>query len=170
MLSSGNLQDYLAQFRRRLKLSIASQGLGAAAAAALLLTVALVYVANRYAFSDASVLSARTILFGGLAAVIVLLLVLPLRKLGRTGVGGELESKVPAFNGRVTTYLDQTRRQEQGEPPNPMLGLLAEDAMKVARTAPADSVVTTGRILTFAGLGLAAAAMLLWLGASGPGY
>jgi hypothetical protein len=170
MLSSGDLQGYLGQFRRRLQLSIASQGLGAAAAAALILTVVLVYIANRFAFSDASVLSARTALFAGLAVVIVALLVLPLRKLGRKGVAPEIESKVPAFNGRVSTYLDQTRRQQNGEPANPMLGLLAEDAMKVAETAPADSIVTTGRILTFAGLGLAAVAALVWLGASGPGY
>ncbi|MEZ5392990.1 MAG: DUF4175 family protein [Bryobacterales bacterium] len=165
-----NLQEYVAEFGRRLRLSLASRGAGAVALAALFLTVILVYFANRFAFSSSSVIGARTLLFGGLIAAVLALLARPLMNLGKKGVAGEIERSVPAFQGRVKTYLDETKRAEKTGARNPLLDLLAEDAMRVAEAAPVETVVSTGRIVSYAGLGLVAAAVLLWLGMSGPGY
>ena len=170
MRTTGNLQEYVAGFGRRLRLALASRGAGAVALAALLLTVVLVYLANRYAFSDSSVIGARTVLFAGLIAAVVALLARPLSRLAKRGVAGEIEKSVPAFNGRVTTYLDETKRAQKTGAKNPLLDLLAEDAMKVAETAPVETIVTTGRIVSYVGLAVVAAAVLIWLGSAGPGY
>ena len=151
-------------------MSLASRGVGAMAASALLLTAVLVFIANQYAFSDASIISARTVLVAGLAAVALFLLVRPLLRLKKRGVAPEVERSVPAFDGRVETFIDANRRAQEGGPKSPLLDLLAADAMRVAETSPPNEVVTGGRIAAFAGLGVVSLAILLWLGAAGPGY
>lgn len=170
MSSSGSLEQYLSRFRSRLKLSLASRGVGALAAAALLLTAVLVFIANQYAFSDASIISARTALIAGLVAVALFLLVRPWLRLKQRGVAGEVEKSVPAFHGRVETYVDANRRAEQGGARSPLLDLLAADALRVAEASPPNEVVTGGRIAAFAGLGVVSLAVLVWLGTAGPGY
>ncbi|MEX2300665.1 MAG: hypothetical protein WD733_06995, partial [Bryobacterales bacterium] len=167
MNSSANLQEYLHQIRRRLRVTTASRGLGGAALIALIATIVCVFIANRFAFSDGSVISARTLLFAAVIAAIVLLLVLPLRALNRRRAASQLEKSVPAFDGRVSTFLDETSRRER---PTPLLELLAEDAMRVAGTAPVDRVVTWQRIVSYAAMGVVAVGVLAWLGSSGPGY
>ena len=151
-------------------MSLASRGVGAMAAAALLLTAVLVFIANQYAFSDASIVSARTVLIAGLAATALILLVRPLSRLKKRGVADEVERSVPAFDGRVETFVDANRRVEDGAPRSPLLDLLAADALRVAETSPPNEVVTGGRIAAFAGLGVVSLAILLWLGTAGPGY
>jgi hypothetical protein len=168
--SPGGLQEYLAHFGRRFKLGLASRGLGFVALAALLLTIALVFVANRFAFSETSVLSTRTALFAGLAIAIAALVVFPFLRFRRRGVAREVEENVPAFGGRVETYVDHARKAEQSGRKNPFLDLLAEDAMRVAETAPVENVLTTGRMASFAALAVISVGALFWLAAAGPGY
>ncbi len=169
--SSTGLDDYLDRVRRRLRASLASRGLGALALTALLVTVCGVYVANKLAFSTASMVSARALLVAAAAAVIVILLVRPLRGLGARRAADEAERRSPAFGGRLDAWVDQTARMRGADAPaNPLLDLLQEDTLRVAETVPVDDVVGRGRILSFAVAAVAGLTMLAWLGTSGPGY
>ena len=124
--------------------------------------------ANEFAFSNSSVISARTLLFASLAAVVAFLLIRPLLRLGRRKAAGHIEKQVPAFDGRIDTFVDKTTA-ENGEA-NPFLDLLAEDTMQVVEAVPAEDVVEAKGILAYAGAGVAALVILLWLGIAGPGY
>ena len=164
-----SIQGYVSGVQRRLRLALASRGLGATVATALLLTVACVYVANRFAFSNSSVAGSRMILGGALIAVLVWVLIRPLLRLDRGRTAAQIEKSVPAFDGRVETLVDQTSASK-GEQPNPLIDLLAEDAWRVAETAPTRYVVGIGRVFAYLGVAVAAFAFLFWLGHSGPGY
>ena len=154
--SAGDLQDYLDSVRRRLRAAVASRGLGALTLTALFITVVGVFIANRFAFSTASIVSVRTLLFAAIAAVIALLLVRPLRGLGARKAADEAERQAPAFGGRLETWVDQTARiKSQGLPRSPLLDLLRDDALRVAEAVPVDDVVGGGRILSYATAGLA---------------
>jgi hypothetical protein len=142
---------------------------GTTAVAALLLTAVCVYIANQFGFSDLSVLSSRTLLFGSLLGILFFFLLRPLTRLGRKNVASEIERSVPAFDGRVQTFVDRTS-EDPNEKPNPFLDLLAEDTMRVADVAPAEEVVSAKRIASFAAAGCVAVLALLWLGFAGPGY
>ena len=166
---SEKLQDYLNRVHLRLKAATASRGLGAAAIAALSLTVAGVYVANEFAFSNSSVISARTLLFASVTAAVVFLVVRPVLRLGRGNAAGHIEKQVPAFDGRIETFVDKTEDKAAGAE-NPFLDLLAEDTMQVAEAVPAEDVVEARSIFAFAAAGLAAVVVLIWLGNAGPGY
>jgi len=54
------LEQYLQEVKRRVQVTVATRGLGVAGAAALLLTLACVVFANRYAFAPWTVISGRT--------------------------------------------------------------------------------------------------------------
>ena len=164
-----SIQGYVSSVQRRLRLALASRGLGATVATALLLTVACVYVANRFAFSNSSVAGSRMILVGALIAVLVWVLIRPLLRLDRGRTAAQIEKSVPAFDGRVETLVDQTSAGK-GEQPNPLIDLLAEDAWRVAETAPTRHVAGIGRVFAYLGVAVAAFAFLFWLGHSGPGY
>lgn len=169
--STAGLDDYLDRVRRRLRASLASRGLGALALTALLVTVCGVYVANKLAFSTAGMIGARALLLAAAAAVIVMLLVRPLRGLGARRAADEAERRSPAFGGRLDAWVDQTARMRRADAPaNPLLDLLQEDTLRVAESVPLDDVVGRGRILSFAAAAVAGAAVLVWLGTSGPGY
>ena len=169
--SSTGLDDYLDRVRRRLRASLASRGLGALALTALLVTVCGVYVANKLAFSTAGMAGARALLIAAVAAVAAVLLVRPLRGLSARRAADEAERRSPAFGGRLDAWVDQTARARGADAPaNPLLDLLREDTLRVARTVPLDDVVGRGRILAFIGAAIAGLGALAWLGTSGPGY
>ena len=164
-----SIEGYVSRVQRRLRLALASRGLGATVVTALLLTLACVYIANRFAFSNYSVVSSRAILFGTLIAVLVWVLIRPLLRLDRGRTAAQIEKSVPAFDGRVETLVDQTS-DNKGEKPNPLIDLLAEDTWRIAETAPVRYVAGIGRVFAYMGVAVAAFAFLFWLGHSGPGY
>ena len=162
--SSTGLDDYLDRVRRRLRASLASRGLGALALTALLVTVCGVYVANKLAFSTAGMAGARALLIAAVAAVAAVLLVRPLRGLSARRAADEAERRSPAFGGRLDAWVDQTARARGADAPaNPLLDLLREDTLRVARTVPLDDVVGRGRILAFIGAAIAGLGALAWL-------
>lgn len=164
-----SLQDYVRRIQWRLRARTASRGIGLTVGVAVALTVLCVATANEFAFSDGSVIGGRTILFGAIIAVIILALWRPLRGLGIKNAAGHAEREIPAFDGRIETFVDQSQGAN-GAAENPMLDLLAEDTLQVAEAAPAESVVGWQRIITFAALAATGFFALLWLGTSGPGY
>ena len=166
-----NLEHYLRRIQRKLQARTASRGASAIFAAALLLTLVCVYVANEFAFSDGSVIWSRLLLFGAVIAVIVAALLRPLRRLDRKRAAEHVERSVPAFDGRVETFVSEAETlRTSGEQPNPFLDLLAEDTLQVAETAPVEDIISWKRIGAYAAMALVAFFTLIWLGTSGPGY
>ena len=163
------LQDYLKRIRVRLQVTAASRGLGTTAVVALLLTILFVYIANRFAFSDSSVISTRTLLFGSVVAIVIFALIRPLMRLGRGNAAGHVEKTVPAFDGRIETFVDKSA-PKPGEKQNPFLDLLAEDTMRVAEAAPVEQVVEAKRVFGYALAAVGALGFLMWLGSAAPGY
>ncbi len=166
-----NLEHYLRRIQRKLQARTASRGAGATFAGALLLTLVCVYIANEFAFSDSSIIGGRLLLFGAVIAVIILALVRPLRRLNRKRAVEHVERSVPAFDGRVETFVSEAETQRaNGGQPNPFLDLLAEDTLQVAEAAPVADVISWKRIAGYAVAALVAFFTLIWLGTSGPGY
>ena len=166
-----NLEHYLRSIRRKLQARTASRGAGATFIVALLLTLVCVYIANEFAFSDGSVTWSRLLLFGAVITVVVIALLRPLRRLNRKRAAEHVERSVPAFDGRVETFVSEAegRCQNSGQP-NPFLDLLAEDTLQVAETAPVEDIVSWKRIGAYAMAAVLAFLTLIWLGTSGPGY
>jgi hypothetical protein len=123
------LEDYLDQARKRLKWIMASQGAAVLVGALLLLTLLAAVALGRFAFSDTAVLVARLLLaaaFIGTGAWFWM----RLRTLRRDGGATQLERALPAQGGRVTTYLQESAKDEGRA--SVLLDLLAEDARRVA--------------------------------------
>lgn len=160
------LNEYFERLERRLRLRELSRGVALLGAAALALTVLLVVVINWRAFSPASVIGARIALFSALALVVVFGLVLPLVRLNRIRAARRAERAFPEFEQRLLTFAERSRR----DPTDPFLVLLADDALRVARTAEPRQIFTRGRILGLLSAAGAAVIALIWLGVSGPGY
>ncbi|MBI3666322.1 MAG: hypothetical protein HY236_08880 [Acidobacteria bacterium] len=173
------LEQYLREVKRRAQMTVASRGLAVAGAAALVLTLLCVLFTNRFAFASWSVIFGRLALFGALAAIVAAVLVRPLLAMRRPGGSSpwvrRLERRFPAFEQRIQTWVDQNKAgqdkpDQKHDRANPILALLAEDTLKLAAEAPPTEVASSGPIWTFAGLGLAAIAVIIWLGVAGPGY
>ncbi len=173
--TSGSLDDYLGWISRRLRTAVATRGVGVVAVAALVVTALCVYLANRAAFSDASIVGSRTFLLAALASVSVFLLVLPLRRFtnGRAFLvaADEAERRVPDFGGRLRTWADERSRSESGgRAQSPLLALLARETSEAAAAAPVGTVVGSAATIAFAAAACFGIATLVWLGTSGPGY
>ncbi len=172
---SASLEQYLASIARRLRAATATKGTGALAVSALCATAVCVFLANRAAFSTASVAGSRTFLLVVLASVAVLMLVQPLRRLGRgrafLRAADEAERRSPQFDGRLRTWADERQRAAAaGREPSPLLGLLARETTEASAAVPLDAIVSRPAIAAFAASACLALTTLLWLGISGPGY
>ena len=166
MKALNGLSDYLGAIEKRLRWIALTRGAAVTAAAALLLTIVAVVVANRFAFSNPSVVGARVFLFLGLAFAIAAALIIPVIRLNRRRAAHAAESKCPQFEERLLTF---TERMEQNSG-DPFLPLLADDALAVAQQAKPHEVAKSSWIFSFSSAALAAAMALIWLGVSGPGF
>ncbi|MGA3188029.1 MAG: hypothetical protein ABSF22_13040, partial [Bryobacteraceae bacterium] len=141
-----------------------SKGIAIALGVALVATLGLVWFTNALAFSSTSITIARVVLFLALAAALGFALVLPLLRLNRNRTADRAESTFPEFNQRLLTFI------ERGEARDPMLELLASDAVSVANKTEPERVAPRKNIFAFATAGGAAGAVLLWLILAGPGF
>ena len=158
------LNAYLQRLESRLRLSAVSKGTSLVAVSALVVTVLLVWIINRYAFSSTSLLWARILLFISVATAIAFGLVIPLLRMNRRNAARSAERQFPDFQERLLTLAEKPNSND------PFVELLADDAMKVAHANQPERLAPTGPILGFltsAGLALA---VLLWLILAGPGY
>src|SRR5690606_32485751 len=99
-----------------------------------------------------------------LGVVIAWLVVYPLRRLRRTRAIAEIEQRAPDFDGRLETYDGLTRTNAR----SPFLGLLAEDALRLARGIPAALKVPSWQIRVPAAIAIVAAVLLVGIAAFGP--
>jgi hypothetical protein len=160
------ITDYLAGLEKKLRLLAWTRGAAIFGGAALLATVLLVVIINRFAFSGPSVFWARMALFLVVAAAISIGLVVPLLRLNRHWAAKRAEKQFPQFQQRLLTFTERAKTQ----PDDPFLPLLAGDALNVARTADSESLAPKSWVVSLASAGVAALAVLLWLGVAGPGY
>ena len=160
------LSEYLGAVERRLRWVAVTRGVAVTAGAALIFTVLAVLLANSFAFSNGSVVSARVLLFLGLAAAIGAALIVPIIRLNRRRAARETESQYPQFQERLLTFSE---RLDQN-PNDPFLPLLADDTLSVAQQAQPETVAKTSRMAGFSSAAAAATAVLLWLFLAGPGF
>ena len=161
------LQAYIAQLEQRLRWSTLLRGIAILAASALAATLVLVAIANALAFSRGSVTAAR---FGLILILLVAVgagLALPLRRVTRRRAVGTAETTFPQFEQRLTTFVERDGAVIQKDP---FIDLLAGDALRVARSAPPEHMVTEGRLWLSMGTALGALAVLIWMIAAGPGF
>jgi hypothetical protein len=158
------LNHYLSVLEKRLRWLAISKGIAIAAGVALGATLALVLITNALAFSDASLLGARIVLFLALAAALGYALVLPLTRLNRTRAATRAEVVFPQFDQRLLTYVE---RKDSGDP---MIELLADDTQRVAQKTAPEDVAPPKSLFAFATGAGAAGAALIWMILAGPGF
>ncbi|HWK53552.1 MAG TPA: hypothetical protein VNR18_04210, partial [Hyphomicrobiales bacterium] len=162
MNATARLDLYLESFRKRLRTLSLLQGAAITALVLLVVATAGAWFAVESGFSSTTINAFRVLLVLALASAVLLALVDPLRRL-RERLAGDVERRVPAFDGRITTYAQL--RQEQ----NPFTDLLAEDALRISEQHPIATQVPQAE-LNKAGIVLGATlVVLLYLLISGPG-
>ena len=97
------LNSYLKRLESRLRLLAFSKGTSLVTLSALLSTVLLVWIINRYAFSPASLLWARILLFLSVATAIAFGLIIPLLQMNRRNAARRAERSFPDFQERLLT-------------------------------------------------------------------
>jgi hypothetical protein len=165
MSAREQLNSYIQELERRLRLGAILRGAAILTSAALATTIILVLIINLFAFSRGSVISARTILLLILAATACAGVIFPLRRLNRRHAAHTAENGFPQFQQRLVTFAerDQVHR-------DPFLELLADDTLQFARQAEPDQLLPNKTLLISLGAGLASLGVLLWMVLAGPGY
>ncbi|HLF10954.1 MAG TPA: hypothetical protein VJA26_07045, partial [Gammaproteobacteria bacterium] len=166
MTAQSQLEAYLGAFRQRLQSLIVARGAAILTAAALAVTLIAVYIGARRAFDPQFIYGARTVLVLLLAGILISLVVFPLRALRRSRGIRDIERRAPDFDGRLETYDGLTHAK--ADRPTPFLGLLAEDALKLARRIPIALKIPSWHISVPAVLAFVAVAALVWFAAYGP--
>lgn len=153
---------YLNLFRLRLQQLLLARAAAVLAICALVITVIAVTIAIRSGFPNGQIIMARLILLGTLAALFYWLIIRPNRNL-EIDAAAEIETRTPAFRGRVETYV------EMRDSANPLREFLAEDTLRVAKDYPPEKQVAQKEFtLAIAVAGIAVVG-LLFLALAGPG-
>ncbi|HEV2383281.1 MAG TPA: hypothetical protein VG206_26235 [Terriglobia bacterium] len=165
MSKRDQLDSYLKQVEKRLRLHLLLRGAAILTSVALIATTILVLVTNALAFSEGSVSGARAVLFCALAAALALGLALPLYALNRRRTARRIESVFPLFQQRLLTFVDRGAVRHE-----PIMELLAADTLDVARNATAAWLVPDRKLLTSIAAGVACLGILIWMVVAGPGF
>lgn len=164
MTALEQVNGYLRRLEWRLRYLAAARGAALTAGLALVLTLLLVAICNRFQFAQQVVPPVRLLLFAAVASAVAFGLVRPLAKLTRGRVTRIAEGAIPRFEERLLTAT------ERPDAANPFTELVAEDVLRVAREHPADAIGSTRLLWSLAGGAAVAAGILVWLIAAGPGY
>jgi hypothetical protein len=159
------LNSYIQQLERRLRLGAILRGAAILTSVALTATVLLVLITNAFAFSHWSITSARVALLFALVLALTFGIALPLNALNRRRAARQAEELYPEFKQRLVTFAERDVRARE-----PFLDLLALDTLTVARGAAPTSLVPGKKLAAFLGAGAASLCVLVWLILAGPGY
>jgi hypothetical protein len=165
MSARTELNSYLAELERRLRLTAALRGAAILASVALAATVVLVLIANAFAFSPWSVKETRFALLVTLALAASFGLIFPLLELTRRRAAGKAENAFPKFKQRLVTFAERDPQN-----PEPFIELLAEDTLPIARGSEPKRLVPDTKLLVSLGIGLASLGVLGWMIVAAPGY
>ncbi len=162
MTSLELFRSWIESIERRFKRRALLGGAAAVAGAALGATLAGVWLANRYAFSDQSLLWARMGVFLAIALAVAFAIAVPLVRASRRGVAKEAERRDEGFKERVLTLVESPEG-------NPFHEIVAEEAMRTAVEWPPERFVPGLTLASFGAAAVAAAGVLIWLTMAGPG-
>ena len=124
------LNSYIQQLERRLRLGAMLRGAAILTSVALAATVVLVLITNALAFSRWSITSARVALLFALVLAVTFGIALPLIALNRRRAARQAEEMFPEFKQRLVTFAERDAEKRE-----PFLDLLAADTLNVARDA-----------------------------------
>jgi hypothetical protein len=164
MSARDQLNSYIGQIERRLRLGAALRGGAILASAALAATVLLVLIANAFAFASWSIIGARFVLVGVLIYAAAFALALPLLRLNRRRATAKAEAVFPDFKQRLVTFAERDAARE------PFIELLAADTLSITHSLQPQRLFPGKILLTASVLGLAALAVLVWMIAAAPGF
>jgi hypothetical protein len=159
------LNSYIKQLEKRLRIGALLRGAAILTSVALVATVLLVLITNAFAFSGWSITSARVILLFALALAVSFGIALPLKALSRRRAARKAESIFPEFQQRLVTFAERDAQVRE-----PFIELLAADTLNVARAAEPSRLVPDRTLATFLGVGAASLWVLVWMILAGPGY
>src|SRR6185312_12824438 len=125
-----DLRSYAKQLRDRFRLGVLARGGAVLVAVALVTTVVLTVIISRFAFTPASLWSARAALLLALALAALFGLAIPLWHWSQRWWTRRAEAAFPQFEQRLLTFNERDR-----DGSDPFLELLAADTLRVARTA-----------------------------------
>ncbi len=165
MSARNELNSYVVQLERRLRLATLLRGAAIFTSAALVATLLLVLIANAFAFSGWSVGSARFVLLIALAAAAAFGIAFPLWRLSRKRAADNAEKVFPQFQQRLVTFADRAPDERE-----PFIELLAADTLEIARRSQPQLLASNTKLLALFGGGLASLAVLVWMIVAGPGY
>src|SRR6185295_17626903 len=107
MSARQQLKSYLERLEKRLRIGATVRGAALFTSVALIATVVLVLIANSFAFSGGSIISARIILVLALIAAAVLGIAWPLSGLNVRRTARKAEDVFPDFNQRLLTFAER---------------------------------------------------------------
>ena len=159
--SDARLRAYLERCRRRFavvsRVRFAAAGLATAAACLLAFAVFVSHMVP----AEGWVLAARVALYALLAATVVAVVV---RRVYLRDVARRMERRIPAFDGRVSTWLDESGRAK----PPALLPRLAADTLRIGQAHPARRVVPAWHLAPPLAIVAATALLLGWMYAAAP--
>ncbi len=164
MSARDQLNSYIGQIERRLRVGAAVRGAAILAFAALAATILLVLISNAFAFAGWSITSARFVLLCVLVYAAAFGLVLPLWRLNRRRAAAKAETAFPDFKQRLVTFAERDAARE------PFIELLAADTLNLTRSSEPKRLFTNGALLGSTVLGLSMLAVLVWMIAAAPGF
>ena len=165
MSKRDQLDSYLKQVEKRLRLEITLRGAAILMSAALGATVILVLVTNALAFSEGSISEARLVLLFTIVVALGAGSILPLYALNRRRTAGKIEAAFPFFQQRLLTFVDRESRQRE-----PFMELLAADTLELARKAEPGGLMPDRRLVVALAVALACLGVLIWMVIAGPGF
>jgi hypothetical protein len=158
------LNLYIGQVQRRLRLDASVRGAAVVAAVALVATVLLTLILNAYAFPEHGIAPARLVLLAAVAAAAGFGLALPWLRLSRKRSIHRAEAAFPELDQRLLTFAE---RDQEGDP---FIELLAADTLAVADDAAPAQLVPKRRLIAMLCAVAVCAAVLMWMIAAAPGY
>ncbi|MGH9589308.1 MAG: hypothetical protein ACRD25_02890, partial [Terracidiphilus sp.] len=165
MSNSNQLNSYIERVQQRFRLASGLRGAAIFAGTALVVTLALVWLLNRFAFPAHGVTGARIALLCALAAAAAFAIALPLMRLTRAWAVRRAEAAIPGLEQRLTTFEERAAGED-----DPFLELLAADTLaRTEENGPA-LLVPSRRLFALGGAGVACLIVLVWMIAAGPGY
>jgi hypothetical protein len=159
------LDSYIARLQRRLRLGAWLRGAAIFTGTALIVTVSLVVVLNRFAFPAHGVVLSRFMILAALAAAALYGMALPIMRLSEARATQHAEAAIPELEQRLTTFQERAKRGS-----DPFLELLAADTLAHTQYAEPVTLVPDNRLFALGGGGLACLSVLVWMIAAGPGY
>lgn len=160
-----DLRSYAKQLRDRFRLGVLARGGAVLTAVALVTTVVLTVIISRFAFTPASIWSARAVLLLTLALATLFGLAIPLWHWSQRWWTRRAEAAFPQFEQRLLTFNERDRDGR-----DPFLELLAADTLRVARTADVRDAAPDTVLVLSAAVGVVSFVALVWLISAGPGY